>query len=143
MARIAIVTPARPGARNGNRHTALRWAGFLRGLGHGVSIGTEWQGGSCDLLLALHARRSHASVAAFRAAHPRKPLAVALTGTDLYRDLSRSREARESLRMADRLIVLQSDARLKLGRKLRSKTRIVYQSADPAVRHAPPRRRFR
>jgi len=38
MARISIVTPARPGARNGNRHTAQRWAGFLRGAGHRVAV---------------------------------------------------------------------------------------------------------
>ena len=143
MARISIVTPARPGARNGNRHTAQRWAGFLRQLGHRVSVGTQWNGKACDLLLALHARRSHASVVAFRRQHPDTPVVVALTGTDLYRDLPQSREARESLRMADRIIVLQSDARRKLGKTLKAKTRVVYQSADPSVRHAPPARPFR
>ena len=138
MARIAIVTPARPGARSGNRHTAQRWAGFLRELGHRVSLGTQWDGRACDLLLALHARRSHAAIAGFRARYPDRPLVVALTGTDLYRDLPRSREARESLRLADSVIVLQEDALRLLQGSLRKKTRVVYQSANPSVRRAPP-----
>ncbi|MEO8716817.1 MAG: hypothetical protein ABI423_01215 [Burkholderiales bacterium] len=107
MARIALVTPAGAGTRNGNRHTALRWAAFLRRAGHRVSIAVDWDGTPCDLMLALHARRSHAAVVAYRAAHPQGPLAVALTGTDLYRDLPRSAEARRSLELADRLLVLQ------------------------------------
>jgi len=143
MARISIVTPARPGARNGNRHTAQRWAGFLRAGGHRVSVNTQWDGKPCDLLLALHARRSHDAVLAYRKRFPADPLAVVLTGTDLYKDLPASREARESLQMADRIVVLQSDARLKLARKLRAKTRVVYQSAHPSQRHAPPAGRFR
>jgi len=143
MARIALVTPARPGARNGNRHTARRWAGFLRELGHRVSIATGWNGQRCDLLIALHARRSHASIAAFRAAHPDKPVLLALTGTDLYRDLPQSREARQSLRIADRIVVLQDDALRRLAPAIRKKARVVFQSADPPVRHAPPAGRFR
>jgi len=143
MAHIEIVTPARAGARNGNRHTATRWAGFLRSLGHRVIIGTQWSGRACGLLLALHARRSHASVVAFRERYPHKPLVVVLTGTDLYKDLPASREARASLRLADRVIVLQEDALRHLDSSIRKKTRVVYQSADPAVRHAPPAGRFR
>lgn len=143
MARICIVTPARAGTRNGNRHTAQRWAGFLRALGHRVSVLVEWNGKPCDLLLALHARRSHASVAAYRKRYPRKPLVVVLTGTDLYRDLPASREAFQSLEMADRIVVLQSEAKQELSRKQRARTRVVYQSANPSVRHAPPKRRFR
>ena len=143
MARISIVTPARPGARNGNRHTAARWAGFLRQSGHRVSVMTQWDGRSCDLLLALHARRSHASVVAYRRRFADRPIVVALTGTDLYQDLPESLEARQSLQLADRIIVLQSEARLKLKKTLRRKTRVVYQSADPAVRHSPPRGRLR
>jgi putative glycosyltransferase (TIGR04348 family) len=139
MARIAIITPARPGARNGNRHTATRWARFLRELGHRVSVATAWDGKPCDLMLALHAKRSHAAAAAFRAAHPDKPLVVVLTGTDLYRDLPGSREARASLAMADLLVALQDEAARALGREART----VVQSADPHVRHAPPKAPFR
>jgi putative glycosyltransferase (TIGR04348 family) len=143
MSRISIVTPARPGTRNGNRHTAGRWARFLRDAGHRVAVRTQWDGESCDLLLALHADRSHASIAEFRRQFPDRPLVVTLTGTDLYRDLPKSRRARQSLRMADRLIVLQEDALRLLDRAARKKARVVYQSADPVQRHAPPKSRFR
>jgi putative glycosyltransferase (TIGR04348 family) len=143
MARICIVTPARPGARNGNRHTAQRWAGFLRALGHRVSVKLDWDGASCDVLLALHARRSHASVVEYRKRYPHKPLVVTLTGTDLYRDLPDSREARESLRLADRVIVLQEDALRLLDPGTRKKARIVYQSATPSIHHSPPKALFR
>ena len=143
MAHISIVTPARAGTRNGNRHTAQRWAGFLRSLGHRVSIMVQWDGRPCDLLLALHARRSHASIVEYRRQFPDDPLVVTLTGTDLYRDLPASREARESLRLADRVIVLQEDALRLLARGTRKKARIVYQSANPSVRHSPPGKPFR
>src|SRR6185436_5988180 len=143
MARISIVTPARPGARNGNRHTAQRWAGFLRASGHRVSVMVEWDRRACDLLLALHARRSHPSILEYRKRFPAGPLAVALTGTDLYRDLPASREARHSLQLADRVIVLQEDALRLLNSKIRKETRVVYQSAKPSVRHSAPKGRFR
>ena len=68
---------------------------------------------------------------------------VTLTGTDLYKDLPASREARESLRLADRVIVLQEDALRLLDGNTRKKTRIVYQSANPSSRHAPPKAPFR
>jgi putative glycosyltransferase (TIGR04348 family) len=143
MARIALVTPAGAGTRNGNRHTALRWAGFLRRAGHRVTVSVAWDAKPCDLLLALHARRSHASVAHYRARHPRGPLAVTLTGTDLYRDLPGSVEARRSLALADRIIVLQDEAPRRLAPHLRRKTRVVYQSAAPGARRSPPARVFR
>ena len=143
MARIAIVTPARAGARNGNRHTAQRWAAQLRAAGHRVSVDTAWNGKPCDLLVALHARRSHESILEYKKHSATGPLVVVLTGTDLYRDLPASREARHSLEMADRIVVLQSEAKLELERKLQAKTRIVYQSANPSVRHAPPKGRLR
>jgi putative glycosyltransferase (TIGR04348 family) len=143
MARIEIVTPARAGSRTGNRHTAARWAATLRAAGHRVAVRTQWQGECCDLLVALHAKRSYASVARYRAAHPRGPLAVVLTGTDLYRDLPASAEARRSLELADRIIVLQDEAPRLLEPRLRRKTRVVFQSADPSVRHDPPPRGLR
>ncbi len=143
MARIAIVTPARAGSRTGNRHTAARWAAMLRGAGHRVAVLTQWHGERCDLLVALHARRSYPSVERFRAAYTNAPLAVVLTGTDLYRDLPACAEARRSLELAERIIVLQDEAPRLLAPRLRRKTSVVFQSADPSVRHDPPRRGLR
>ncbi len=136
--RIALVTPAGPGTRNGNRHTALRWAAFLRAAGHTVSLSVEWPGDRADLMLALHARRSHSSIKAFPGVR-----VVALTGTDVYRDIRTSAEAWQSLELADRLIVLQEEALAELDRPVRRKARVVYQSADPRARRAPPARVFR
>ena len=138
--RIAIVTPAGPGTRNGNRHTALRWAAFLRDAGHLVSLAVEWSGAACDAMLALHARRSHASIKKF----PRdKPLVLALTGTDVYRDIHESADARESLELARRLIVLQPKAALELPSRLRKKVRVVVQSSSTRLRRRPVRASFR
>jgi hypothetical protein len=93
--KIGIVTPAPARSRYGNRVTAVRWAGILRTLGHQVSIIQAYEDEPYDLLVALHAGRSYTSIRRFHVKHPECPLLVALTGTDLYRDLPRSRRARE------------------------------------------------
>jgi putative glycosyltransferase (TIGR04348 family) len=143
MARILIVTPAPPGSRTGNRQTAGRWASMLRAAGHRVSVVNEWQGKRCDLLIALHADRSHASVRRYRDARPDGPLVVVLTGTDLYRDLPGSRQARESLALADHLIVLQTEAKRALAKKVRAKARVVFQSSGAKLQQSAPPHPFR
>jgi putative glycosyltransferase (TIGR04348 family) len=135
--KIALVTPARPVAHSGNRNTAQRWALLLRELGHRVRVLTAWDGKPADLMIALHARRSHDSIAAFAAAYPQRPLVVILTGTDLYQDIRRDAKARLSLKLATRLVVLQDQGPAELARGLRAKTRVIYQSTLP-ITHAPP-----
>lgn len=142
--RIALISPASAGARSGNRHTALRWAAFLRSAGHRVEVRSSWtppSGG--EAMLALHARRSHDAIRAFRQAKPASLLVVALTGTDVYRDIRESAEAQESLELADRLIVLQPKAAEELPRRLRNKVRVVVQSCSTRLVHNPVARRFR
>lgn len=129
--KIGIVTPAPPRSRQGNRVTALRWAMILRRFGHRVTITQSYEGESYDLLVALHARRSHDSIKRFRCEHPDRPLIVALTGTDLYRDLPKSKRAQQSLELASRLIVLQPKAFDDLPKHLYAKTRVIYQSVEP------------
>jgi len=80
-------------------------------------------------MIALHARRSHSSIARFRQLNLTRPLIVALTGTDLYHDLPQSRDVQKSLEWADRLVVLQPLAIDELPEEFRSKTRTIYQSA--------------
>jgi putative glycosyltransferase (TIGR04348 family) len=127
--KIVLVTPTRPSARAGNWHTTARWARLLRAAGHRVRIVDTWDGAPADLMLALHARRSAASIRRWAEASPRQPLVVALTGTDLYRDIRSSRAAQRSLALADRLIVLQELGHLALPARYRRKVRTVYQSA--------------
>ena len=140
--RIFIVTPAGRGTRNGNRNTAVRWADMLRSLGHQVAVETEWTGQSTELLIALHARRSHPSIVRYRQADARAPLVLALTGTDIYRDIRFDTDAQASMRHADRMIVLQDHALNELSPQLRRKTRVVYQSAIPLRRSKPAMRSF-
>src|SRR6185503_8009519 len=129
--------------RNGNCHTATRWASMLRSAGHRVAVSVAWQGERCDALIALHARRSHDSVARFRGERGAAPLAVVQTGTDLYRDLPQSAEARRSLALADRVIVLQDAALKEISASIRGKARVVYQSSDTSLRHSPQTQPFR
>jgi putative glycosyltransferase (TIGR04348 family) len=129
--RIFMACPAPAHSRKGNRVTAVRWARILRSLGHRLTIDREYEGTPCDLCIALHARRSHQAVVQYRRIYPERPLVVALTGTDLYRDIRTSRRAQQSLEQADRLIVLQPKGRAELPPRLRRKVRVIYQSAQP------------
>src|SRR5258707_9672244 len=141
--KIALITPAGVRSRSGNRHTATRWAAMLRSLGHRVRISIHWDGRAADAMIALHARRSHASIAQFSERYPDSPVVVVLTGTDLYRDIRTDRDAQASLALADRLVVLQDMGRLELPARFRGKTRVIYQSAEVHASREPPSRRFR
>ena len=137
MSRILIITPASLNSRKGNRVTAVRWARIARSLGHRVQIGQQYKGEPCDVLVALHARKSAASVERFARQHPRKPIVLALTGTDLYSDIHTSRPAQRTLDRATRLVLLQPHGQCELLHRLRCKVRIIYQSAEPPARRLP------
>ena len=128
--RIQIVTPGRRGAPTGNLVTALRWARLLRGLGHRVRVAQTYRGEPTDALIALHARRSAAAVFRFRRQHPRKPIVLALTGTDIYGNLSHTPRARQAMKLADRLVILQPLARKNIPPRWRSKARVIFQSVE-------------
>jgi putative glycosyltransferase (TIGR04348 family) len=127
--RVVIVTPYGQAANNGNWHTAARWAQFLANDCN-VAVVTRWtQGHDADVLIALHARRSAASIAAFAGQHPDRRLVVVLTGTDLYRDIATDASAQRSLDLATRLVVLNGIGHERLPGKLQGKTVTIPQSA--------------
>lgn len=129
---VLIISPANAKANNGNWQTASRWAGFLEAH-YRVRISTQWSGEKsgeqADLMIALHARRSAASIQAWRARHPHSPLILVLTGTDLYRDIREDDTARQSLHMADRLVVLQEAGRDELREAALPQVEVIHQSA--------------
>jgi putative glycosyltransferase (TIGR04348 family) len=141
--RVAIVCPAPRGSRLGNRITALRWQKMLRDLGHRAFIATRGTSRPYDALIALHARKSAEAVRVSREQHPERPIAVALTGTDLYRDIHRDAPAKRSLELADVLVVLHGAAARELSATLRRKVLVVPQSAPaPRISRREARGRF-
>jgi putative glycosyltransferase (TIGR04348 family) len=133
---LVLVTPYRADANNGNWRTAARWARRLAPA-YRVILQTADQplavrARRAVAMLALHARRSRGAIAAWKRERPNAALIVALTGTDLYRDLPAGDvDARASCEDADRLIVLQADAVAHVPAKLRGNVDVVYQSAHP------------
>src|SRR5262249_33062519 len=93
-----------------------------------------YRGEDCDLLIALHAFKSHASIRRFRDACPSDPLVVGLAGTDLYGDIHTRPDAMESLGLATRLVLLQPLGRAVLPAAVQDKARVIYQSVQ-----VPPR----
>ncbi len=133
MSSVVIISPALQDANNGNWQTARRWAHMLS-KAHRTRIIRAWQPEADDLcqsdnvMIALHARRSAASIAAWVSQRSSHSLIVALTGTDLYRDIEIDRQAQQSLDAAGKLIVLQELGALRLPAQHRAKTRIIFQS---------------
>jgi putative glycosyltransferase (TIGR04348 family) len=132
--KILLVSPVPRESTLGNATTARRWERIFVDLGHEVEMLESWDGEPGDVLVALHARRSHDSVVDFAKAHPGKPRIVALTGTDLYLDLPDNAEARESLRTATRLVLLQEHGRGYLPTQDRDKAVAILQSAVAPAR---------
>jgi putative glycosyltransferase (TIGR04348 family) len=146
---VVIVTPALAEANNGNWRTARRWAAML-GRSFHVRLTDRWTASQATAdragpaaMIALHARRSAASVQAWREAHPARPLVVVLTGTDLYRDIDHSAEAQRSLALADRLVVLQPLGLQRLPLALQDKTRVCVQSSPSRAPRTKPSRHLR
>jgi putative glycosyltransferase (TIGR04348 family) len=141
---VVLVTPYAAQANNGNWRTAARWARFLRDRYRVIvqAHPAPQHLAEADCLVALHARRSHDAIRAWRDRYPDRPVVVVLTGTDLYRDLPEDADARDSLGMADRLVVLQEEGVHALPREHRRKVRVVYQSASRLQPVGKPNTRF-
>jgi len=142
MRRIEIITPAPPGSLHGNRVTAKRWQSFLRQLGYRVPITESWSGKDADLLITLHAYRSHASIDAFKLVYPNRPLILILTGTDLYRDMANQPEVHESMALADALVVLQTEALRLIPAKWHHKATVIHQSVSQIPKQQKPKGQF-
>ena len=136
---ICIISPALAAANNGNWQTAKRWQQMLSSDYH-VDIMLQWDGRPFDAMLALHARRSADSIAQWSDKFPDKLIVLALTGTDLYRDIAVNPLAQQSLKLAHRLVMLQDMGPKSLPAEFRSKCQVIFQSTPrrhPSQKTAP------
>ncbi len=130
--KISLLTPANKQSKSGNRTTALRWAGMLREASHRVCIDVDYSGKPADLVIAIHAWRSAASILRYRERFPGGPLVVCLGGTDVNTFLnSHPEKTLRSLDLADALICLHDLVGEALPAALRKKLHVVHQSALP------------
>lgn len=138
--KIVLITPAGPTARTGNRVAASRWARILRKLGHRVRVAADYAGAPADLMVAVHAWRSAAAIAAFKERYPDRPVVLQLSGTDIYGYLaSDPGPTLRSMELSDRLVALNDLAWRKVPRRLRCRLQVIHQSAEP-LRRQPSRR---
>lgn len=105
----------------------------MESLGFIAEVTESWSGRDTDLLIALHAYRSHESIARFRKKYPNRPIILILTGTDVYRDIAVYGEVIHSMELADGIVVLQSAALESVPIRLRYKAQVIYQSVDVKV----------
>ncbi len=129
--KITLVSPGGATSLGGNRTTAVRWQRLLEELGHSTRLVQSWPSDEADVLIALHARKSFDSIRRFYELRQGAPLVVALTGTDLYRDLDRSHEVLRAVEMATRVVALQPAALERLPRAVHDKVHVILQSAEP------------
>jgi putative glycosyltransferase (TIGR04348 family) len=142
--KISLVTPAGKQSRAGNRTTAVRWARILRDLGHRVAIAEQDEDSNADMMVAVHAWRSHASIRAFSDRHPDRKLVVLLAGTDIYAfQLSHPDDTLDSMQRADALVCLHDLVHRAIPKKFGGKLHVIHQSSPPLTTpRAPSKRTF-
>jgi len=133
--KLLIVTPEKQSKFSGNQVTAERYKRLLEESGHEVHVDTQLPHDaadrSFDVLFALHAQKSANAINDFRMTFPDRPLVLVLTGTDLHRDLASSQLARDSLELADRIILLEPNSLQLLEPRHQEKATAILQSAEP------------
>lgn len=116
---------------------------MLRSADYPVSVADSFSGQPADVMIALHARRSAASVLRWSVERPGRPQALVLTGTDLYGDIHTEPAAQRSLVLADRLVVLHERAIADLPAEHRHKALVCLQSTPARATLAKTTRHLR
>lgn len=139
--KIDIISQLPKDSMKGIQITAQRWMGFLSELGHDAAVLPACREGGCDAAIAIGVRENHVILSAMTAHHAARPLAILLSGSDLYGGGLQEAGSADLLERARRLVVLQPGALEVLPEAYRIKTRVIYQSAEKPK--SPPEKRKR
>ncbi len=137
--KVCVASPYSLKELKGNTVTTERIVALLRAEGVEVRGSHLFDGEEADVLIALHAVKGAPAVFEFREKFPKGKVVVLLTGTDLYESLPEGSEVgQRALEMADRIVVVQEAAILRLPENLREKVRVIPASLDPIEMKAAP-----
>jgi putative glycosyltransferase (TIGR04348 family) len=93
-------------------------------------------------MVAVHAWRSAAAIARFKAQYPARPVILQLSGTDIYHYIDADPvPTRRSMDLADRLVALNDLAWRVVPGRLRPRLHVIHQSAKSLPRPRRPSRR--
>lgn len=130
--KIALIVPVSPIERTGNYRTAMQWKELLSEAGHEVVVAKNWPTDEtldAETGIFLHGDKTRDSLLRYATESPDRGRVVALTGTDIYPEPNE--RVLESIRLADRLVVLQEKAAWQVPSSERDKVRVIFQSAEP------------
>lgn len=126
---ILIIIPTPLDSQQGNTITAQRYKRIFEELGHSTEIANTYTDQEADVLIAIHAVKSAPSLQQWKQ-QTNKPCVLVLGGTDIYKDQNtHPKTYKQSLTLADKIIVLESLAFKKVPKKYQQKTNIIPQSA--------------
>jgi len=131
MIDVLIHSPYPRQETQGNTASADRLEKMLLDRGLSVVVETEWYGGvEARFFVAFNARRSAGAVEEFRDACPESQVVVVLTGTDINHPEMEdpSSKTRETMRVADRLVLLHEGTLPLVPEDLQEKCQVIYPS---------------
>jgi putative glycosyltransferase (TIGR04348 family) len=137
--KIRIVSPFPEGFPSGGNVTAYRWARLFASLGHEVIVTDLEHDHPADLLIALSAVNCAPLILGSYRDAPRRPVIVALTGSDLAL-LPKHAGAQSVVDLASRVVVFQPAALDSLSRTVRQHAEVIFQAAQPLKSRQLPRR---
>jgi len=130
--KVCVASPYALTELKGNTVTTERIVDLLVTGGIEARASHLFDGAEADVLIALHAVKGAPAVFDFREKFPEGKVVILITGTDLYESLPAGSEmGHRALREADRIVVVQEDAVLRLPEELREKTLVIPASLDP------------
>lgn len=142
--KVCVASPYPLSDLKGNSVTTARIVTVLNEAGIEARGSHGYDGEPTDILITLHAIKGAPALFDFKKRKPKGKVVILLTGTDIYQGLPKgSKMGEDALREADRIVVRQEAAILRLPEQVRAKTVVIRSSLDPiAVKASPSQSRF-
>lgn len=142
--KVCVASPYPLSDLKGNSVTTARIVRVLDEGGIEARGSHGYDGEPTDILITLHAIKGAPALFDFKKRKPKGKVVILLTGTDIYQGLPKgSKMGEDALREADRIVVRQEAAILRLPEQVRAKTVVIRPSLDPiAVKASPSQSRF-